>query len=64
MIRLLTITSLFIIALSAYGDDAELIKKSATLLFEDQFDRDESTPGKEDIGGGWTSNSAWRAKGK
>lgn len=34
-----------------------------TLLFADTFDRDEATPGKEDIGGGWTSNSAWRAKG-
>jgi hypothetical protein len=34
-----------------------------TLLFEDDFDRDEAVAGKEDIGGGWTSNSAWRAKG-
>jgi hypothetical protein len=34
-----------------------------TLLFEDHFDRDEATPGKEDIGHGWTANSAWRAKG-
>lgn len=33
------------------------------LLFEDHFDRDEPTPGQEAIGGGWTSNSAWRAKG-
>lgn len=34
-----------------------------TLLFSDDFSRDEATPGKEDIGNGWTSNSAWRAKG-
>lgn len=34
-----------------------------TLLLEDHFDREEATPGKEDIGNGWTSNSAWRAKG-
>ncbi|HBJ85138.1 MAG TPA: hypothetical protein DDZ88_14955 [Verrucomicrobiales bacterium] len=34
-----------------------------TLLFSDDFARDEATPGKEDIGNGWTSNSAWRAKG-
>ena len=34
-----------------------------TLLFSDDFNRDEATPGKEDIGNGWTSNSAWRAKG-
>ncbi len=35
----------------------------ATLLFSDSFDRDEPTPGQESIGGGWTSNSPWRAKG-
>jgi hypothetical protein len=34
-----------------------------TLLFEDHFNRDEPEPGKEAIGNGWTSNSAWRAKG-
>lgn len=33
------------------------------VLFTDDFSRDEATPGKEDIGHGWTSNSAWRAKG-
>ncbi|MEZ5385549.1 MAG: family 16 glycoside hydrolase [Prosthecobacter sp.] len=33
------------------------------LLFSDDFERDEATPGKEDIGNGWTSNSGWRAKG-
>ena len=34
-----------------------------TPLFSDDFARDEKTPGKEDIGNGWTSNSGWRAKG-
>ena len=34
-----------------------------TPLFSDDFNRDEATPGKEDIGNGWTSNSGWRAKG-
>lgn len=33
------------------------------LLFSDDFAREEATAGKEDIGNGWTSNSAWRAKG-
>lgn len=33
------------------------------LLFSDDFTRKEATAGKEDIGNGWTSNSAWRAKG-
>lgn len=34
-----------------------------TPVFSDDFSRDEATPGKEDIGNGWTSNSGWRAKG-
>jgi len=34
-----------------------------TPLFSDDFSREEAAPGKEDIGNGWTSNSAWRAKG-
>ncbi len=34
------------------------------LLFTDDFSRDEATPDKEDIGNGWTTNSAWRAPGK
>lgn len=33
-----------------------------TPIFSDDFNRDEAVPGKEDIGNGWTSNSAWRAK--
>jgi Domain of Unknown Function (DUF1080) len=37
--------------------------ESGSLLFSDDFSRDEATLGKEDIGNGWTSNSAWRAKG-
>ncbi|OYW76362.1 MAG: hypothetical protein B7Z37_09040 [Verrucomicrobia bacterium 12-59-8] len=36
---------------------------TAIPLFSDDFSREEATPGKEDIGNGWTSNSAWRAKG-
>ena len=43
------------------GDEAG--QKIGQLLFEDDFARDETTPDKEEIGGGWTSNSAWRAKG-
>ncbi len=34
------------------------------LIFEDDFNRDESTPDKEEIGKEWWSNSAWRAQGK
>ncbi|MDI1312973.1 family 16 glycoside hydrolase [Prosthecobacter sp.] len=40
-----------------------LCAETATPLFSDDFSRDEASPGKEDIGNGWTSNSAWRAKG-
>lgn len=47
----------------ADAEDAALIKARGTLLFADAFDRDESTPDKEEIGNGWTANSAWRAKG-
>jgi hypothetical protein len=45
------------------ADDAALLKGHGTLLFEDDFNRDEPTPDKEAIGNGWTSNSATRAKG-
>ncbi|MEZ6068147.1 MAG: hypothetical protein R3B90_21085 [Planctomycetaceae bacterium] len=34
------------------------------LLFADAFDREESQPDIEEIGNGWTTNSAWRAGGK
>lgn len=33
------------------------------LILEDDFERDEPEPDKEQIGNGWTSNSAWRAGG-
>jgi hypothetical protein len=45
-------------------DDEALVEARGTLLFEDEFDRDEPTADKEQIGNGWTTNSAWRAKGK
>lgn len=57
-----TISSLcFAFSLSAFAADSQ--QAGGTLIFEDHFERDEKTPGKEDIGNGWTSNSAWRAKG-
>lgn len=59
-----TLIPALLMAASVFAaDDAALVKKSGTLLFEDDFNRDEATPDKEDIGHGWTSNSAWRAKG-
>lgn len=53
----------FISSLSAQ-DDAALLKQRGRLLFRDEFGRNESTPDKEEIGQGWTTNSAWRANGK
>lgn len=38
--------------------------QTGTLIFEDNFERDESTPDREEIGKDWWSNSAWRAQGK
>lgn len=35
-----------------------------TLIFEDNFDREESDDSKEEIGKGWTTNSKSRAKGE
>ncbi|WP_199186916.1 family 16 glycoside hydrolase [Blastopirellula marina] len=37
---------------------------AGVLLLQDDFNRDETTPDKEEIGNGWTSNSVWRAKGQ
>src|ERR1700734_1550888 len=44
-------------------DDATLIRENGTLLFQDGFNRHESTPDKEEVGNGWTTNSATRAQG-
>ena len=45
-------------------EDSALVEKQGRLLFSDEFNRDESMPDKEEIGNGWTTNSAWRAQGK
>lgn len=34
------------------------------LIFSDDFNREEASENKEDLGNGWTTNSAWRAPGK
>ena len=56
---LLTMKRLFIPLLLVSSLHADFI----TPIFSDDFNRDEVAPGKEDIGNGWTTNSAWRAKG-
>ncbi|MDB4504855.1 hypothetical protein N9240_02910, partial [Akkermansiaceae bacterium] len=47
----------FLLPLSLFADE------KATLLFADDFERSESDDSKEEIGKGWNSNSAKRAKG-
>jgi hypothetical protein len=51
----------FFAFLAIFG--GHLIAAEPTPLFSDDFARNEKTPGKEDLGNGWTSNSGWRAKG-
>lgn len=46
------------------AEEGPPLRARGMLIFEDDFERDEPTPGKEQIGNGWTSNSAWRAAGK
>jgi hypothetical protein len=50
--------AIFILAGSLHAET------SGTLLFSDDFSRDETEPHKENIGNGWTTNSGWRAPGK
>lgn len=64
MFRHLLFLSLLPAGFLAAQDDAALLKKEGRLLFKDAFEREESMPDKEEIGNGWTTNSAWRAKGK
>ncbi len=60
----LTLIHILFLGASAFAaDDETLINGHGTLLFEDEFDRNESTPDREEIGNGWKANSAWRAKG-
>lgn len=48
--------------LMAFDDDA-FVRENGTALLQDDFNRHESTSDKEELGNGWTTNSAWRAKG-
>ncbi|MBD3673939.1 MAG: DUF1080 domain-containing protein [Planctomycetaceae bacterium] len=60
---MLAVVALLSVVSVTNAEDPAEIKARGTLIFEDDFERDESTPGKEEIGNGWTSNSPWRAKG-
>ncbi|YCM42073.1 family 16 glycoside hydrolase [Verrucomicrobiaceae bacterium 227] len=54
--------TLFLIAIAGFPLSG-FSEEKATLLFEDQFERNESDGTREEIGNGWISNSAKRAKG-
>jgi len=64
MLASLLLSMLLVCQSAIAASDEDLVKSQGTLLFEDHFDRDEPSADKEAIGNGWTSNSAWRAKGK
>jgi len=60
----LALLPLFLFTCSAMAfDDDVYVRENGTALFQDDFNRHESTPDKEEVGNGWTTNSAWRAKG-
>jgi len=58
----IALLALIVVESKCRAEDAP--QPQGTVLFSDDFDRDEATPDKEDIGPGWRSNSAWRAQGK
>ncbi|GAA4438006.1 family 16 glycoside hydrolase [Bremerella cremea] len=47
----------------AFAEPPARTNPPGELQFADQFERDETFPGKEELGEGWTTNSPWRAKG-
>lgn len=52
-----------LVCLGGSPGDAADITEQMTLILEDQFDRQESSPEKEEVGNGWTTNSRSRAQG-
>lgn len=66
MLRTIAYLTLILVAprTALQAADSANPQQRGSLLLEDDFERDEPTPGKESIGNGWTSNSAWRASGK
>ncbi len=63
MKRLLLLPALLITSVAFGADDLSNIQARGTLLFSDDFNRTESEPAKEEVGNGWTTNSASRAQG-
>lgn len=51
------------VAATSMAQDTTAAGASARILLEDDFDRKESDPAKEEVGNGWGTNSKSRAKG-
>lgn len=62
MTRYFVLCSLFLCAFAFVSSDV-FAKDRGTLIFEDDFERNESQETKDEIGKGWGSNSRWRAAG-
>ncbi|QDT98426.1 hypothetical protein V144x_39130 [Gimesia aquarii] len=54
---------LFVWAIMLFISPALLAEERGTLIFEDDFERNESQETKDEIGNGWGTNSRWRAAG-
>ncbi|UUO05359.1 hypothetical protein M4951_18495 [Blastopirellula sp. J2-11] len=65
MLRVTTAAIGFLLFVSICGTllAEEVSEPKGTLVLEDNFDREESSPQKEEVGNGWTTNSRARAKG-
>ncbi|WP_409996683.1 hypothetical protein [Gimesia aquarii] len=50
-------------AIVLFISPALLAEERGTLIFEDDFERNESQETKDEIGNGWGTNSRWRAAG-
>ena len=51
------------LAAEAPRNDSQWVRAAGALQFEDRFEREEADPRREDLGPGWTTSSAERAKG-
>lgn len=60
LLQLSVLCTLLLTGIAANAADTP----SGKLLLKDDFEREETNPGKEEVGNGWTTNSRSRAKGE
>jgi hypothetical protein len=60
---LIAVCLLFTVATPLVADEKALLEERGSLLFADDFNRDDGSAVSDAPGNGWTSNSAWRAEG-